>query len=169
MLAWWIWHDLCNVAFKIQHSLCIAWGSALSTEKFWMHLWWQIMKEEWVLCSVHLCGPLWQYGPKTYSAEWWTLFLSQYMHELFRGKNFSNLICEELLHDVVIGVWSSMSATSIIAPIRFLSHTDMLHMIWSHVLKKVFNYDVAYVIFSKILQQPQALWNICVIYNMLNF
>ena len=63
-------------------------------------------------------------------------FLSQYMHELFRGKSFSNLICEELLLDDVIGVWPFMSATSIIAPICFLSHTDMLRMIWSHVLKK---------------------------------
>jgi len=134
MLAWWIWHDFCNIAFKIQHTLCIASESAPPTEKFWVHLWWQIMKEEWVLCV--LCGPSWQYRSQTYSAEWWTLFLSQYMHELFRGKSFSKLICEELLHDVVTGVWCAMSATGIIVPIRFLSHTDMIHMIWSHVLKK---------------------------------
>jgi hypothetical protein len=90
-----------------------------------------IMKEEWVLCGVHLCGPLWQYRPQYYSVAWWTLFLSQCIHELFRGKSFPILICEELLHDVVIGVWCAMSATSVIVPIHFLSHTGMLHTFWT--------------------------------------
>jgi hypothetical protein len=34
---------------------------------------------------------------------------------------------------------------------------------------KLFNYDVAYVIFSEALQQPKVLWNIFVIYRTLNF
>jgi len=129
MWAWWIWHDFQNIVFKIKDTLCIPSRSATPKEKFGMHLWTKSGS-----CSVPLCGALWQNRTQTYSVEWWTLFLSQYTHELFRGKSFSILICKLLLHNVVIGVWSAVSATSIIVPTHLLNHTAMLHMFWSHVL-----------------------------------
>ena len=129
MWAWWIWHDFQNVIFKVKDTLCIASSLAPPKEKFWMHLW-----SKSGSCSVPLCGALWQHGPQTYSVEWWTLFLSQYRHEPLRGKNFPILICKVLLHDVVIGVWCAISATNVIVPICFLSHTDIFRMFCSHFL-----------------------------------